>query len=789
MKKITPAFLFLVLMSAKPYLLLAQQKATSVFGKIFTADNKPAPFVNITLQTSRAATETDKNGFFILNNVASLFDTLTVSGVGFQTYKQAFRINNFQNADLGIIHLTYFINELQSIEITGRISKSYKSDYSFAATKTQTALTDIPQTISSVTKELINDKMQMHLIDAMNNVAGVTHYSGYEEYNIRGLHAENPRLINGLRTFNTLLTSPMLVNVERIEVIKGPASVLYGNQDPGGTINIVTKKPLKEKQQTITAGAGNWNAYNLQTDLTGFLNEHKTWLYRLNAGYENTKSFRNNLFLKSYQVAPSFTFLPNDKLLINFDVSLSHVHTVADRGQPAFEDEKTLTSTPVNLSVTQPGDYLKETSVSAALSGTYKFNKNISFNTGFLNYITRQSLSEHGIKDFITYDSVFLYYKNKQVNTITNTFTNYLTFKFNTGKLQHLFLAGYDFISTDLTGSQWNGELPDLFGEGKGIVGTFSLRHPQYFVRPVNSYKHATGIADTGDDDDEGAFQTHGFYAQEQLRWNKWQLQAALRAEFYKAGDEEDGDTVTRVNRLMPSAGVTYSAFKNVNIYAVYNQGFDPFEPSSVVQVFNQGFKPVNSNMFEAGSKGDFFSKKLFGSIAFYQIIINNLAVNANNPINRDLYVQRGQQRSRGIETEIQGNVTGNLTASVGYAFNITEITKSVKPEEIGKIAENAPRHSSTSWFKYTFKKGSFNNFAVAFGHTQAGERLTLVNGVSLPAYCVFNGAVYYNYKHFNLGANLNNIANKTYWLSAYNNQNKWPGSPRNLMFRLSYTF
>lgn len=787
-KNMYPGYLFLMIAVIIPSLLIAQNKAGVIYGKVLTIDNKPATYVNITLLHTKTATESDKNGAFSLSSFSFLYDTLLISGVGYESYKKAIQLNKSENVNAGTIHLRYSINELQSIEITGRINKCYKSDYSYAATKTQAAQTDIPQTVSAVTKELINDKMQLHLTNAMDNIAGVTHYSGYEEYNIRGLHAENPRLINGLRTFNTLLTSPLLVNVERIEVIKGPASVLYGNQDPGGTINIVTKKPLKERQSTFAAAAGSWNAYNMQADVTGALNKRENVLYRLNAGYENTKSFRNSLFSKSYQVAPSFTFIPNNKLQVNLDISLSHVHTVADRGQPAFKDEKSLTSTPVNLSVTQPGDYLRETTIAAALSGTYRFNNHISFNTGYLNYITSQSLSEHGIKDFITNDSVYLYYHNRQVNTITNTLTGYFTFKFNTGRLQHEILAGNDFIMTGLTASQWNGELPGVFGENKGVAGTFSLSHPQYLTRPVNSYKKAEGAADAGKEEEEGAFQTYGFYIQEQLKLNKWRLQAALRSEFYTAGEAEDGDSVTHVRKLIPSIGITYTVARNLNFYAVYNEGFDPFEPSSVVQVFNEGFKPVNSKMIELGSKTELFKKKLFASLAFYTIIINNLSVNANDSLNPDLYVQRGQQRSQGIETEMQGNLLTNLTVSTGYAFNISEISKSIKPEEVGKITENAPRHSSTSWFKYTFKNGFLNNFSMAFGHTQAGKRYTLVKDITLPAYCIFNSALYYKYKRLNFGINFNNITNKTYWASAYNNQNKWPGIPRNFMLRFNYS-
>src|SRR5208283_4500708 len=130
------------------------------------------------------------------------------------------------------------------VEVTGRKEHSYKSDYSFLGTKTQTLQKDIPQSIATITKEQIEDEMDFTLKDALHDASGVNDYSGYDEYSIRGFLADNARMINGLRGYNTTYTSPMLVNIERIEVIKGPSATLYANCDPGGTINLVTKKPL-----------------------------------------------------------------------------------------------------------------------------------------------------------------------------------------------------------------------------------------------------------------------------------------------------------------------------------------------------------------------------------------------------------------------------------------------------------------------------------------------------------------------------------------------------------------
>ena len=780
--------LLLVFLIASQVPASAQDKTAQIHGKIFAPDKGPASFATVVIQGLGLKSKADNHGIFSFTNLPALRDTLTVSGVGFNSFKLPVELHAKQDLRLGNIDLTYRVNQLGHVEITGRPASSYKSDYSYLANKTQSALIDVPQSVSTVTKELFNDRMQLHLTDALEEVSGVTHYSGYDEYNIRGLHADNPHLINGLRTFNTSLTTPLLLNIESIEVIKGPSCVLYGNADPGGTINLVTRKPLPQEQYSFMAGAGSWNANNAQIDLTGPMDKMGTWLYRLNAGYEDKNSFRNGYFLKAYQLAPSFSFIPNKKWQVNLDLSLTSTNSVVDRGQPAFNNETGLSSTPISLSLIQPGDYLKETSVSALLSTSYKINEHISYNAGILYFATNQNLSEHFLNSYVTNDSVSMGYNHSTVNTSTITITNYFTFQFNTGRLKHELLTGYDFISSNVNSNQWNGSLSSLDPENEGIVGGFSLRHPQYFARPVSSYTQMA--PDSLGEDDDGIYHTHALYVQDQVTFQKWQLLAALRSEFYIAGDADAADApVSHINKLIPRIGVTYALSNNIRAYATYNQGFDPFEPVAVTQVFNVPYKPVNSKMEETGAKANFFKNRLFASVALYQITINNVAVNANDLSNPDLFVQRGAERSRGVETEVQGNLLPNLSIALNQAYNVTEISKSVNRAEVGRIIENAPRNSSSSWVKYNFTKGKLKGFGIAAGHTQASVRNTLESGFTLPGYFILNTGVQYSGSHFTLAVNLNNILNTTYWASAYNNTSKWPGEPRNLRLRLGYRF
>jgi iron complex outermembrane recepter protein len=430
-----------------PVALFSQKPTSSIRGTIVLSDWEAMQGVTVFLKKNGRITTTNNKGIFILDKLPAGADSLMISSVGSKAFGREVILAPGQSLNIGTIHLTRNISRLQTIEINGSTSQSYKSDYSFFGNKTETPIKDIPQSISTVTKELIHDKMEFSLKDALDEVAGVSQYSGFDEYTIRGFRAENSRDINGLRGYNTTYTSSMLVNIERVEVIKGPTATLYGNCDPGGTINLVTKKPLEETGGEIDVYGGTWDHFRAQGDVTGPLNKSKTLLYRFNAGYDQTSSFINGKHSKAYEIAPSLTFKPNDKLLINFDFSVSHINTVLDWGQPGLDGSTNLKATPISLSMTQPGDYLKETDIASIVTLSYKINKHLSFNSGYLHYTTSQDVTNHGLQGYITPDSVDLYYTTWKYPTTTNTFSNYFTYKFNTGRASHEFVAGYSTSS------------------------------------------------------------------------------------------------------------------------------------------------------------------------------------------------------------------------------------------------------------------------------------------------------------------------------------------------------
>lgn len=679
------------------------------------------------------------------------------------------------------------IISLQKVDITDKSPRTYKGVNSSFGTKMQQAVIDIPQSVSTVTKELMQDKMEFTLKDAADNVAGVGQYSGYDEYTIRGFRAENARDIDGLRGYNVTYTSPLLVNIEKVEIIKGPTATLYGNCDPGGTINLVTKKPLAANQAEFNLYQGSWDHFRATADVTGPVDQGKALLFRLNAGYDDGNSFRDHVFSHTFMFAPSLSYIPDDKLQFNLDFSVSHINSVLDRGQPGFENDNNLLATPISLTLIQPGDYLHETDIATIASFNYKIGKNLSFYSGYLNYTTSQDVADHGFNSYISRDSVNLYYSSWHYPTVTNSINNYFTYIFKSGKISHQSLAGYDFVRSSVNLSQQYYELPGQFGNGSGIVGTFSLSNPQFIQRPVTQYQPSDYDNDASDVDDD-VYHTQGVYVQDQASLGRWKLLIGLREEFYK-GDENDSIGDVRERVFLPRVGLVYTIRPDVNWYATYNKGFDPFEASTGAQVFNEPFKPIISELWETGVKGDFLNQKLYASLAVYQLTVQNVAVNANDLSNPNLFIQQGENRSRGVEAEVAGNIMPNLNVMLAYAYCVAKVTKSDMPSQVGSIVENAPLNSGSGWLKYTFSKGGLKGFGLTAGYTLASKRNTLDPETTLPGYVIFDGGIRYGYKHWLLALNANNIANKTYWTGAYNNVYKWPGEPRNYMLNLGFKF
>jgi iron complex outermembrane receptor protein len=229
--------LLLVLMSS--LLVFGQQSLSKLRGRILTSDGYGVS-VFVKLARANKSTVSGDNGEFEITGLSLSTDTLIVSSAESLLLRIPVIIAREEGLDLGDIHLTSKIGELATVDVYGHIMAGKYMISSFA-NKISSGINETPQAVSVISKQAITEKMAFTLKDIADDVAGVNQYSGFDEYTIRGFRADNPHYLNGLRGYRTTFVNTMLLNIEKIEVIKGPAASLYGNCDPGGTINLVTK--------------------------------------------------------------------------------------------------------------------------------------------------------------------------------------------------------------------------------------------------------------------------------------------------------------------------------------------------------------------------------------------------------------------------------------------------------------------------------------------------------------------------------------------------------------------
>ena len=216
---------------------------------------------------------------------------------------------------------------------------------------------------------------------------------------MRGVSGNSYQFINGLRVSGRSFNSLIVNNLERIEIMKGPASALYGNTEPGGSINNVTKKALPVNRNSANVSTGSFQTLRVYTDLTGPLNKEKTILYRFNSAYQNSATFRDLQEREDISIAPTLAFVPNEKTRIDVDFVYSIINGRTERGQPLYgpstEGASRLHTTPIAQSMSRASDYLKERTFYVSAVMNHQFSSKVSWNVSYLKYKFFEDQFEH----------------------------------------------------------------------------------------------------------------------------------------------------------------------------------------------------------------------------------------------------------------------------------------------------------------------------------------------------------------------------------------------------------
>ncbi len=794
-------------------------------GLITDNNGNPISEATITVKGQKRAVRTKANGCYTLSELPNGETTIVVHAIGYAAQQRTLKLTNksYQGVDFVLQERS---DALPTVDVMGRREQSYKNSVSFVGTKTATALKDVPQSIGYVTKELILDQGAITVNDVVRNMSGVNPYSFYNDFSIRGFRSLGNRnsgnLVNGMRTQTSLWRQSSLANIERVEVIKGPASALFGNAAPGGVINRVTKKPLDVARQSVTLTAGSFGTTRAYTDLTGPLNDKKTLLYRLNLGYENTDGFRDLQGLTSYIAAPSFTYRASEKTQLNIDMTYVNHQGKLDRGVAVFGDGS-LFSRPISATQSAANDYLRENSVNLSFALSHRLAQGLLFNSTYLFSSYDEDLLEHSqdnafVKKADGKDNpslVLMRVIQRQRHFRNNNFNNYLTWDVTTGAMKHKLLVGYDHFNTQLAPGSSYIEAGGYLLKNGGTAKTFNVKKSLDYLLDENKnprtnvpafdlnssagnrYQDISKYIYESKDVKPSDQYTNGVYLQEQLTWHKLQLLLGARMEWFTdvTQNKNGSESKTHQHAFTPRVGLVYSVVPSTNVYATWIRGF---EPQSVAVQSNPGsggpFDPVESELWEIGAKGEYLNKRLSVTTALFSLRQKNTLYNAGVSGQPDLMVPIGEELSRGVEFDVSGRILPYWSIMANYAFNVAEISKAPEgTKDLNLQRPGTPRHSANLWTKFIVPTGMLRNLGIGVGLNGVSERKGQVgrreNVVAYPGYALLNLALYYKVQEVQIQVNLNNALNKQYYISGYDRLRSFPGAPRNINLTINYRF
>jgi len=626
-----------------------------------------------------------------------------------------------------------------------------------AATKSSQPISRTSQSISVVTQAEIATHAARNIPQALRYVSGVTSENSgadtrFDTIIVRGFEADE--YLDGLRLpreawWSRPAWDPFLLS--RIEVVKGPSSVLYGQANPGGIVNIVSKTPQATPAGQIYVSSGNHNQFGTGFDTTGALNDSQTLLGRVAGTFFDTETQVAHTRYQHYDIAPSFTWQPDAQTSLTL---LSQLRKDPDSGfYNQMPTSGTLTHNPFGKISTgtyigQPGyDKYQREQGSVGYQFRHDFNDIVTFrqNVRYLSSTGRyRMVYPLGIRaDAPLVDRATMNIKETMSNFAMD---NQAEFHLQSGPVQHTLLAGIDRIHTSVRSRS-----------GYGDAGSINYLDPDYNTA-VDDTPYTSSTHNTLD-------QT-GLYLQDQMELNNWILSLAGRYDDAKTKNIDLlSDSRTERNDYVTTgrAGLLYHFDNGLAPYISYSTSF---VPSSSNDYNGHPFKPTRGKQSEIGLKYDPVGLDALFTVALYNLRETNMATtDTDHP---GFSIQTGEVRSQGLELDGRINITPAWTV-LGSWNLISQTVRSANDGTQGKHPVGVSRNTAKLWSQYAFN-GALDGFSVGGGVRYMGTSYANTsNTLKVPAATVYDARVAYQWRQWQLALNADNIGNKTYIASCNN--------------------
>ena len=659
-------------------------------------------------------------------------------------------------------------DDSRTIIVTG-VSDGYLATNTVTATKTDTPLMNIPQTINVVTRDQLDDQAHHSLADILRYIPGTTVGQGEgnrDQITLRGQNTTADFFLDGVR--DDVQYYRGLYNIERVEILKGPYALIFGRGGGGGIINRVQKSPLSD--DIIYAGQASINsfgAYDISADVNAPLSDLAA--VRINAVYENLDSHRDFVGGERYAWNPYVAFKLNDAWKLGLSYEYVHDNRTTDRGIPSIATAAGQPNRPIagyrdqffgvpDVNYIQLQAHIAKLRLDGALASNVSFSGTIlygDYDKIYLNvYPNGAVTAQNGTVALAAYSD-----PTRRENFIAQA---NLVWDVETGALTHKILVGSEYGDQKSANRRFNGTLS---------TPTISLANPLFPTVNFNALSRDT-VSDVK------FFST---YVQDQISFGEHiDVVAGLR---YDNFDIEGIDLLPAVDRpfarkdekVSPRLGLIFKPQENISLYGSYSQSFLPRSGDQflALTVTQQNLAPEKFTNYEVGAKWD-VRPNLNMTLAVFQLERSNATT--PDPSDPVASINVGTTRTQGAELSVTGNITSSWQVHGGYSYQDAVLAGN-DSVRLGQV----PRHQASLWNRYDLSDQFAAGLGIIHQSSQFAAIRTVSNTTKLPAFTRLDAALYYDLSDaLQLQLNIENLLNTDYFSDAHNNNNISTGAPLN---------
>lgn len=711
-------------------------------------------------------------------------------------------------------------SQLETVTVT-----SFVAHGAVSASKLDIPVRDVPMSVSAYTGDFMKAIETTNVADLYQYMTGIERAgnTGYDMV-IRGFKTggndRNAIMTDGLPGLTVRFGSPPTIGIDHIEVVKGAASILYGQEQPGGFVNIITKKPQEQFSGEVKligtaeeARNGTANGLDTSFDVTGPFDAEGKYLYRVIGELGYTQHFRDYDFERPVYLAPSFAWNIDDntQLLVQFEYR--HTMTSYDTYLVAPNNDITKVRDIYTL-YNQPNGWQRETGKTATVTFTHQFADGISWTLHYRHVTHEDSARGFDVVKFWPGNTSLERRARGQLNKRTYDFGDtYLTVPFDLG-----------FVSNKMVIGAQIGQETDNFGRlqfynapqsPNPLSADISLYSPDYTTALALS---AYPIGSTNDRNTD--YVEKGVYFSDLLTFSD-QFKAMVGLRYAAQGQTsltltpnpaivpstttiKQATTKSYNQKWLPMAGLIYQPNDNLSFYASYSSSYVP-QASSAQDIYgNNTFPPIEAKGYEVGTKDSFWDHKASMTVALFRINESNVlntfscatvpAATATGTCSATI----GKERSQGVEVELNVHPLPNWQVLAGYAYTDATITGTNIANQLGAKLQNVPSNDFHVWSRYDVASGPLVGAGIGVGVSYVSDRKgTLPTASStavldLPGYTVVDAALYYTYaENYDLTFKVSNLFDERYYASAgaQGEYNILPGTPRAYTLALTAHF